>query len=167
MQMKSNKISVLASVLEFIKTTEELKKLLRHSWLSDNRQESVAEHTWRMALMAIVIHPHLDFSADLNHTLKLIIIHDLAEILAGDYHAFKNVPQNKHQLEKKSLQKLLHNLPIATQNEIVSLWEEFEDNLTPEAKFAQSLDKLEVLIQHNQADISTWDEKEYDFNYYF
>jgi putative hydrolases of HD superfamily len=137
---------------------------LRHSWLSDGRQESVAEHTWRMALMAIVLQPLLEKSVDINKVLQMIVIHDLAEVKAGDYHAFENVPANKHDLEEKVLIAMVDNLAMATKSNFLSLWNEFELGITEEAKFAQSLDKMEVLIQHNEANLNTWNELEYSFN---
>ncbi len=164
---KSSLVKTIDILHQFLHQLEPLKSLLRHSWLSSGRQESVAEHTWRMAMMAILLAPHLDYSVNLERVLKLILTHDIAEIKAGDFHAFKKVPSNKHQLEKKALEELVAPLPAKIGKELVSLWQEFEAQKTPEAKFAQALDKLEVLIQHNEADISTWAQKEYEFNYYY
>ena len=74
------------------------------------------------------------------------------------------MPANKHELEEKALSKLLRTLPTYTQEEIITLWNEFEQRDTPEAKFAVALDKLEVLIQHNEADRSTYLEGEGEYN---
>lgn len=161
------KINQLANIHDFLHEIEGLKKLLRHSWLSDGRQESVAEHTWRMAVMAMVLYRELDSKVDIGKVLKMILVHDLAEVYAGDYHAFKSVPTDKHEKELLALQTLTKKLPKTTADELIELWQEFEQRKTAEAKFAVALDKLEVLIQHNEADIKTWDEKEYDFNYYY
>lgn len=155
-------------ILKFLHEAEGLKRELRHSWLSDGRQESVAEHTWRMALMAIVLHKEVDESIDLYHVLKMIIVHDLGEVYAGDYQVYgKDVPANKHELESEALNKLLTTLPTYTKEEIYLLWDEFEHRETKEAKFAVALDKLEVLIQHNEADTSTYlpGEGEYNLTY--
>jgi putative hydrolase of HD superfamily len=160
-------ISQLANIHDFLHEIEGLKKLLRHSWLSDGRQESVAEHTWRMAIMAMVLYRELDFDVEIGKVLKMILVHDLAEVYAGDFHAFKEVPLDKHEKELLALQTLTKKLPDSASVELVELWQEFEQRETMEAKFAVALDKLEVLIQHNEADIKTWDEKEYDFNYYY
>lgn len=160
-------ISTLASIHSFLHTIEGLKRLLRHSWLSDGRQESVAEHTWRMAMMALVLYKELEFEVQIDKVLKMILVHDLAEVIAGDHHAFNDAPSDKHDQELKALKTLTKDLPSQTADELLELWLEFEDRKTLEAKFAVALDKLEVLIQHNEADISTWDEKEYDFNYYY
>ncbi len=152
------------ALLDFFHESEGLKTLLRHSWLSNNRQESVAEHSWRMALMAIVFEKEISMKVDMLKVLKMIIIHDLAEIRAGDHHAFKGELKNKFENEKNALEKILKNLPAETREEIKDLWLEFEDLKTDEAKFARAMDKLEVLIQHNEAELKTWDEKEFSFN---
>lgn len=160
-----SKVLDLVKIHNFLHEIETLKRLLRHSWLSDDRQESVAEHTWRMAVMALVLYREVDEKIDIAKVLKMILIHDLGEVYAGDYVVFKEVPANKHELEKTALEKLLLDLPEATREELMSLWLEFEERQTAEAKFAVALDKLEVLIQHNEACISTWEEKEYELNY--
>lgn len=167
--MKNNTTTVsdLSGIHEFLHTAEGLKKLLRHSWLSGGSQESVAEHTWRMSLMAIALHSKIESKVDLGHVLEMITVHDLAEIVATDYHAFKEVPKNKHELEEDGLMEVLKKLDQPTQEKIISLWMEFEERKTDEAKFAQALDKLEVLIQHNEAGSDTWDEVEYPFNYVY
>lgn len=155
----------LLGILNFLHESEGLKRELRHSWLSDGRRESVAEHTWRMALMAIALHKEVDKNIDLSHVLKMIIVHDLGEVYAGDYQVYgKQVPENKHELEEQALKKLLVSLPNYTQQEIMDLWNEFENRETIEAKFAVALDKLEVIIQHNEADLSTYLEGEGEYN---
>lgn len=155
----------LSNILQFLHVSEGLKKLLRHSWLSSGRQESVAEHTWRMSLMAITLHRQIESKVELGHVLEMITVHDLAEIVTSDYHAFEDVPSNKHELEAAGLKIVVKDLDQSTQEKIIMLWEEFEEGKTAEAKFAIALDKLEVLIQHNEADTSTWKEIEYPFNY--
>jgi putative hydrolase of HD superfamily len=117
-----------------------------------------------MALMAMALHEELEQPVDIGRVLKIILVHDLAEIRAGDYHAFKEVPHNKYELELKALQEIVKPLPKKLQAELIELWEEFEARTTLEAKFAVALDKLEVLIQHNEAELSTWEAKEFDFN---
>lgn len=155
----------LIKIHHFLHEVEALKKLLRHSWLSDNRRESVAEHTWRMALMAMVLHRELESKVDIGKVLKMVLIHDLGEVYAGDYVVFKDVPIDKHELERTALEKLIVDLPEKTGVEIMDLWLEFEECKTIDAKFAVALDKLEVLIQHNEADLETWEEIEYEINY--
>jgi putative hydrolases of HD superfamily len=80
---------------------------MRHSWLSDGRQEDVAEHTWRMALMALLLHSYLDQKVDLLKALKIILVHDLVEINYKDSPAFKKQPLDKASRERAVSLKLL------------------------------------------------------------
>lgn len=116
-----------------------------------------------MALMAMTLQSILDFEVDIARVLKMILIHDLAENYAGDYVAFEDLPPTKHDEEKSALASMIRNLPEETAEEFMQLWLEFEENQTNEAKFVNALDKLEAVIQQNQSDLSTWDEKEFDF----
>ena len=153
-----------AKLIDFLHKSEKLQTLLRHSWLSSGRRESVAEHTWRMALMALIINPYLDQKLDLEKTLKIILVHDLVEINYQDHPAFKKPPIDKAEQERKSLLKLLKSLPRNLRQEIIDLWQEYEDNKTLEAKFAKAMDKTEVLLQHNEADLKFLTKKEIPFN---
>lgn len=112
--------------------------------------------------MALILAPKL--KADVTKTIKMLIIHDLGEIYAGDHHAFKRIPQNRYQKELLAIKKIVKPLPPDTQEEFISLWIEFEECQSLESRLAKTFDKLEVLIQHNEADISTWSKKEYSFN---
>lgn len=159
--------SSLSNILKFLHESESLKRQLRHSWLSDGRQESVAEHTWRMALMAMVLSSETATKIDLAHVLEMVIVHDLGEVYLGDYQVYGTgnpAPENKHELEEVALKKLLQFLPSYSREKIYSLWLEFEQKETAEAKFAVALDKLEVIIQHNEAELSTFIEGEGEFN---
>ena len=154
-------------ILDFIHLTEKLKTLKRHSWLSDGQQETVAEHTWRMALMAMLMAPYLDKKVDLLKTLKLILVHDLVEINYKDNPAFNKQPSDKAKQEGLSLKKLTSQLPPTLKRELRELWKEYELAATPESRFAKTMDKTEVLLQHNEADIKFMDKKEFPFNFYY
>jgi putative hydrolase of HD superfamily len=147
-------------ILEFMHVAENLKKLIRHSWLSDGRQESVAEHTWRMSIMFLLVEPHLGIKVDSLRTLEMIIIHDIIEALVGDVPAFEVFnPETKLlkvKMETAAINEIRQTLNNETGEKFYSLWHEFEDKITNEAKVANALDKLEAQIQHNEADISTW-----------
>ncbi len=157
-----------AGFFEFIKNAEKLKTELRHSWTSSNtRQESVAEHTWMTSLIAVLLMDKTGINLDPLKVLKMIIIHDLVEVFAGDIpsHELSSRQETKQQNERTSLQKLLLPLSTKTSTEISALWEEFELCETNEAKFARSLDKFECLVQHYIVDISTWDEGDYRYTF--
>lgn len=157
--MKLNEAK-LRNLLDFIHEVEKLKMVMRHSWLSNGRRESVAEHTWRNATMAMVIAPELEEKVDIGHTVQMILVHDLAEIYTGDRPAWKSKDINKSTLEAKGLNQLTEKLSSSLRQQITSLWREYEKNKTPEAHLAKAVDKLEVLIQHNQASLKTWNKTE-------
>src|SRR6185437_220194 len=154
-------------IIKFLHQSEKLKTLMRHSWLSSGRREDVAEHSWRMALMAIVMHPELEKKVDLLKSLKMVLVHDLVEIYYQDNPAHKGQPADKEIQERKALKMLTKLLPTQTGNEINDLWNEYEAAKSPEARFAKSLDKTEVLLQHNEADIKHLHPKEVPLYFYY
>lgn len=159
MDMKTDTARDLQSILRFLHRAEKLKRELRHSWLSDGRRESVAEHTWRMALMAILLYPYLE-DLDIEKTLMMVVCHDLVEIEVGDMpRPFKPDKKKKYQAELNAIKKIALSLPPEIGKNIQNLWIEFETADTPEAKFAQILDKLEVHMQHIEAPLNTLDAK--------
>jgi putative hydrolase of HD superfamily len=157
----------IEAILNVLKLAERLKFELRHSWLSNGRQESVAEHSWQMALMAILAYRSLEHPIDLEKTLKMIIIHDLVEAEAGDVPFFETGlrKEAKSALEREAIENIRRMLDDETGDEFYNLWHEFEEGETIDAKFVKSLDNLEVQIQHNFADLNTWEEIEYDLVY--
>ncbi len=160
----------ITSILKVLTLAERLKFELRHSYTSSGRQESVAEHTWRMSLMAVLIEPLLKEKVDTARLLKMVILHDLVEAEARDISAL-DVLRNpeikilKLEREKKAIENLCSALKETNGQEIYDLFYEFENKETYEAKVANALDKLEVQLQHNHADFSTWEEIEYDMCY--
>ena len=160
----------ITSILEVLKLSERLKFELRHSFTSSGRQESVAEHTWRMSLMAVLIEPLLTTKIDTARLLKMIIIHDLVEAEAKDISALDvlrnpEIKSEKTKRERQAIEHLKEALINTNGEEIYTLFYEFENKETYEAKVANALDKLEVQLQHNHADFSTWEEIEYDMCY--
>lgn len=155
------------TLLDFLALSERLKTELRHSWLSDGRQESVAEHSWQMALMAMLLHPHLTTPVDLCRTLKMILIHDLVEAEVGDIPFFEKSARRdaKEAREREAIDNIRTRLGRPVGDEFRALWLEFEDRETTEAKFAGALDNLEVQVQHNLASLDTWDDLEFDLAY--
>ena len=160
----------ITSVLKVLTLAERLKFELRHSYTSSGRQESVAEHCWRMSLMAVLIEPLLKQKIDTARLLKMIIIHDLVEAEARDISALDvlrnpEIRIQKAEKEKQAIENLRSMLKETNGQEIYDLFYEFENKETYEAKVANALDKLEVQLQHNHADFSTWEEIEYDMCY--
>jgi putative hydrolase of HD superfamily len=154
----------LTQILRFLDIAERLKFELRHSWLSNGRQESVAEHTWRLSLMLMLLAPILKQPIDIVKCLKMAIIHDLAEAEAGDVPVFNYATEgglkDRFAVESAALDTILAQVPSEIRDEFRSLWLEFEDQSTYGAKVVKALDKLEVQIQHNEATLRSWEHHE-------
>ena len=160
----------LKDILEVIHLSENLKKEIRHSYLSDGRKESVAEHTFRVALMVLLIKDKLSLKVDSEKILKMSIIHDLAEAKAHDVWAFdsmnsEEVKRNKERLEREAMEDIKNILGTPLGDEVYSLWEEYERKESYEAKVVNAMDKLEAQLQHNEANFSTWIDIEKDMCY--
>jgi putative hydrolase of HD superfamily len=136
--------------LAFLRAAESLKYLTRTAWTSDGGQETVAAHSWRLCLMALVLAPHFP-GIDLSKLLRLCVVHDLGEAISGDISAALQASlPNKAEQERADLVQLVQPLPEAVQADLVALWDEYEAAASPEAKLAKGLDKLETILQHNQ-----------------
>src|SRR5688500_9574115 len=148
--------SELTGILDFLRAAERLKSTTRTGYTSSGQQESVAEHTWRLCLMAMVLAPAFP-DVDFAKLVKICIIHDLGEALHGDVsapeqarRAAAGLAAGKSDEERRDLLELLGPLPPPLRDEITSLWDEYEAAQSPEAKLAKGLDKLETIMQHNQ-----------------
>lgn len=141
---------------------EKLKNNTRHSWTSSNRHESVAEHSWRLSLMAYFVKDEFP-DADINKVILMCICHDLGEAITGDIPTF-NKTENDVIVENREVNQLLSKLPEPYRQELSMLFLEMHEQKTIESKIFKALDKMEALIQHNEADISTWLPLEYDLN---
>jgi putative hydrolase of HD superfamily len=136
--------------LAFLRAAESLKYMTRTSWTSDGGQETVAAHTWRLCLMALVLSPHFP-GIDLSKLLRLCLVHDLGEAINGDISAaLQALVPNKAAQERADLVQLVQPLPEGVRAHLVALWDEYDAAASPEAKLAKGLDKLETILQHNQ-----------------
>lgn len=146
--------------IEIMATAEQLKKTFRHSYTLDDRRESVAEHCWRLSFMALLLEK--DFpEIDICKVIKMCLLHDMGEAFTGDIPAFDKTVNHEIQ-ESTALQNWLQTLPAGTAADFRNLYAEMDALQTPEAKLYKALDKLEALIQHNEADIRTWLPLEYN-----
>lgn len=152
-------------VLAFYQLAEKLKSTLRHSWLSrENRQESVAEHSWMMGLLAMILAPQVRQKLDMQKVYEMIILHDLAEAVTTDTPVWEGVKDKEAKMvaEKAAMHDLLATLnDDALSGHLFSIWEEYEERQSAEAVFVKALDTFDVVAQHNAADISTWDENDF------
>lgn len=151
-----------AQLIEFMGVIEKLKCNTRHSWTSSGRRESVAEHTWRLAVLAMLCadeYPGMDH----NKLIRMCLIHDLGEALTGDVPSFYKTEQNEMS-EAEAWEQIFLMLPEPYATEIRALYEEMEARQTPEAKLYKALDNMEAVISHNEASLDTWIPLEYTLN---
>jgi len=147
--------SELAGVLDFLRAAEGLKTAVRSGYTSTGEPESVAEHTWRLCLMALVLAPSFP-GVDFARLVRICVVHDLGEAVGGDVPAPEQARRaaagetGKADAERRDLVALLAPLPAALRDEIAGLWDEYEAATTPEARLAKALDKLETILQHTQ-----------------
>lgn len=140
----------LDGVLQFLRAAERLKTATRSGWTSAGEAESVAEHTWRLCLMAMVLYGRTD-GIDLARLLKMCLVHDLGEAISGDIPApLQQASPSKAVQERRGLRELTAPLPGAVRDEILALWDDYEAAASPEARVAKGLDKLETILQHTQ-----------------
>ena len=149
-----------SELLEIMAVAEKLKCVTRHCDTSTGRRESVAEHSWRIALMAMLLKPEFP-EADMDKVTRMCLIHDLGEAFTGDIPTFDK-SQDHEAAEKKAYDTWVRSLPGQTRDEFVELLAEMEALESLEAKIYKALDKLEAVIQHNESDIGSWLPLEYD-----
>lgn len=148
--------------LQILHIAERLKDTPRHCTTSKRRIESVADHSWRVALMAFLLR-HQFADIDIIKVVNMSLIHDLGECLTGDIPTFLKTDKDR-QTEDSLLLQWLKTLPEEISTDFAALYAEMEAQQTPEAKLFKALDKLEALIQHNESPIDTWSANEYDLN---
>jgi putative hydrolases of HD superfamily len=152
----------LEGILTFLRSAERLKTVTRSGWTSVGQPESVAEHTWRLCLMAMLLYGRSN-DVDLAHLLKMCLIHDLGEAIGGDTPAPAQTESGgKAARERTDLLLLIEPLSPGLQEEILGLWDEYESVGSREAAIAKGLDKLETILQHTQG--MNPDDFDYEFN---
>jgi len=160
-------LAQLDGIVEFLRAAERLKVTHRSAYTSEGQVESVAEHSWRLCLMALVLR---DAFPDVNFDklISMCVIHDLGEAIGGDVPAPEQARRraedpaaSKSAVEREDLLTLLAPLPYQLRVEITGLWDEYEAGISATARVAKALDKLETILQHTQGDNPT------DFDYRF
>jgi putative hydrolase of HD superfamily len=149
-------------LIEFLGILEKLKCNTRHNWTTNGRQESVAEHSWRLAVLAMLMED--DFpELDMNKVIRMCLIHDWGEAVTGDIPAFIKTEADEEK-EAGAIEALLKNLPKTLSSGLLTMFKEMSDLTSDEAILVKALDKTETLIQHNEAGSGTWLPLEYDLN---
>ena len=151
-----------AEFLDILHVAERLKDTPRHCTTTNRRTESVAEHSWRVSLMAFLLKGEFP-EADMDKVVKMCLIHDLGECFTGDIPTFVKTDGDRA-VEDSLLGRWVASLPRAVSEEMAALYREMDAQETLEAKIYKSLDKLEALIQHNESPLDTWSDNEYDLN---
>ena len=149
-----------AELLNILSVAEKLKCHTRHCSTSSGRPESVAEHSWRTALMAILTASAFP-EADMDKVIRMCLIHDLGEAFTGDIPSFDKTEADS-KTEELALRQWVQTFPSPEREDWLALYEEMEAQQTQEARIYKALDKLEAVIQHDESDISTWLPLEYD-----
>ena len=148
--------------LDILHTAEKLKDTPRHCTTSKRRTESVAEHSWRASLMALLLKEVFP-EADINRVVEMCIVHDLGECFTGDIPTFIKTDDDRA-AEDELMDNWIKGLPDGVSERFSALFEEMNAQQTVEAKIFKAIDKLEALIQHNESPLDTWSENEYELN---
>ncbi|MBP3950439.1 HD domain-containing protein [Bacillus suaedae] len=148
----------LMKQIEFIVEIDKLKSIYRQSFIMDgSRQENDAEHTWHLSMMAIILLEHANESLSIVRVLKMLFIHDIVEIDAGDTFAYDTTGYlDKFEREKAAAERIYGLLPIDQRDELFALWIEFEEGNTAEAQFAAAVDRLQPLLHNFYTEGKSW-----------
>ena len=150
------------ALLDALHVAERLKDATRHCYTSGGRHESVAEHSWRVTLMAYFVKDEFP-EADMDKVIRMCLIHDLGECFTGDIPTFLKTKQDEA-AEERLLYAWVDSLPEPYRAEMRALYEEMAARETPEARIYKAMDSLEAVVQHNESDIGTWEPHEYELN---
>ena len=150
----------LEQQIQFVLEIDKLKSVLRRtSLINEARRENSAEHSWHIALLAMILAEHADEPVNILHVIKMLLIHDIVEIDAGDTFAYSNVSKaDQHTKERLAAERIFGLLPEDQQDEMLALWEEFEAMQTPEAKFANAMDRFMPTLHNYHNHGGTWHE---------
>ncbi|MEG6570172.1 HD domain-containing protein [Thermoanaerobacterium thermosaccharolyticum] len=144
--------------IEFLKEIDKIKQVFRQTLLIDGtRHENDAEHSWHLAMMAMILSEYADEKIDVGHVIKMVLVHDIVEIDAGDTFVYDEKGyEDKPEREKKAAERIFNILPKDQADEIRALWDEFEERKTPDAKFASALDRIQPIIHNYYTNGHSW-----------
>ena len=144
--------------LAFALELDRLKGVLRQTRVTDGaRQENSAEHSWHLALCAVLLAEHAPAGADLLRVLKMVLVHDVVEIDAGDAFCYDDAANvGKEERERLAAERIFGLLPVDLANELQALWQEFEEGTSPDARFAVAMDRLQPLLLNFHGQGGSW-----------
>ena len=142
----------------FIKEIDKEKRIKRQTLTTENVQENDAEHAWHMAIMTLLLSEYANEEFDVLKTISMLLIHDLVEIYAGDTYAYDNENQKTaYEREMKAADKLYSLLPEDQKEKLLSLWLEFEEGKSAEARFAKVMDRIQPLMLNDATEGQMWE----------
>jgi len=150
----------LARRLDFLMEIDQLKSVLRRSLLVDgSRRENTAEHSWHLAMAALVLAPHAEEDVDIVRAIELLLIHDLVEIDAGDTYIYDTAgAADKVEREERAAERIFNLLPADQAAHIDARWREYEARATPTARFAHAVDRLQPFLLNAASGGRSWQE---------
>ncbi len=159
MKNQTKRMEDLRKQLEFFRTVDRMKTIFRQAWITDkSRTENDAEHSWHVALLAMLFADRIaEKNLNLERILRMLLIHDIVEVEAGDTYAFDvNACKDKKERECKAADHLFGLLPEEQGAEFKALWLEFDEEKTPEARFAVVMDHVHPFLLNYYADGKSW-----------
>jgi len=158
----------LMQQIEFLKEIDKVKSIYRKSrTYTGEKYENDAEHSWHICMMAMVLAPYSNEPIDILKVIKMLLIHDIVEIDAGDTFLYADHREDVFEIEKRAAERIFGLLPEKQQDEFLQLWIEFEEKKTAEAKFAGSIDRFQPMLANFLNDGSTWKENGVKFDQVF
>lgn len=150
----------LEQQMRFLLEADKSKEIVRQTYLADgSRKENDAEHSWHLALMCAILSEYANEKIDVGRTMAMVLVHDLVEIDAGDTYAYDEAGNaDKRQRELAAAERIFRLLPEDQAVRMRGLWDEFEEGTTPEAKFANTLDKIQPVLLNDASGGRSWRE---------
>ena len=149
-------------LIDFLRVMERLKDAPRHCWTTGGRRESVAEHSWRVALMAMLMEDEFP-DVDIARVIRMCLVHDIGEAITGDIPTFLKTDGDRA-VEGREVEALIGGLPAPWPETLGALFDEMDALETPEAKLYKALDRMEAIQSHNESAVETWLPLEYSLN---
>lgn len=152
----------LEQQMNFIREIDKEKQIFRQTYVSDGtRKENDAEHAWHMAIMTFLLSEYANEEIDVLRTIRMLLIHDIVEIDAGDTYAYDETAKaTQRQREEAAAARIFGLLPEDQARELLALWEEFEAGETKEARFARTMDNMQPVMLNDASDGKSWAEHE-------